>query len=74
LEAARAAASDAPRAARLPRGELVARVEAARKDPRFAQPVAVAFHKRSLEQSTDDELAAMLDAIELLKALAEKMP
>ena len=69
------AAADAARAAprpTLPRAELVARIERARNDPRFAGPVAALFRSKTPEASTDDELQALLDQIELLAGLEDE--
>lgn len=73
LEAVRALADkwDAPRP-RLSRKEIEQRIEAARHDARFAQPVAALFRKRSMEESSDEELLEMLDEIELLRRLADE--
>jgi len=54
---------------RLPRPELLRRLAAARKDPRFATPVAALFQKKTEEASTDEELQALLDQIDLLAEL-----
>lgn len=50
----------------LPRPELLKRLDAARRDPRFATPVAALFRKKSAEDATDEELQMILDQIELL--------
>ena len=54
---------------KLPRAELLTRLSAARTDPRFAAPVAALFQKKTAEASTDDELQALLDQIDLLREL-----
>jgi hypothetical protein len=54
----------------LPRDELKRRIDIARTDARFAAPIAAAFRNRSSEESTDEELAALLDEIEILKGIA----
>ena len=56
----------------IPRTELVARLDVARRDPRFATPVAMMFRKKSAEESTDDELRAMLEEIEFLAKSSTK--
>ena len=57
---------------RLSREELLARIEAARNDARFSTPIAAMFHDKKPEASTDEELRAMLDQIELLAKLDEE--
>ena len=48
-------------------GALLTRLDAyARRDPRFAAPVAVLFQKKAPEACTDEELQALLEAIDLL--------
>ena len=54
---------------KLPRAELLQRLTAARSDPRFSVPVAALFYDKTMDASTDDELQAMLDQIELLAKL-----
>ena len=54
---------------KLSRDELFARIERARKDPRFTQPVTVLFRNKTPEAATDEELQAILDEIELLAEL-----
>jgi hypothetical protein len=71
MDAALAKMREAPRTPALPRAELIARLEAARSDPRFAAPVTAAFRKRPAEESTDDELRRLLDEIEMLRKLQE---
>jgi hypothetical protein len=63
--------SAAPRTPRLPRPELLARIEAARGDARFRGAIAASFRKRTAEESTDDELRGLLDEIEMLRKLEE---
>jgi hypothetical protein len=46
--------------------ELQERVTEARKSPRFAQPVAVMFRNRKVEEASEEELRALLDEIESL--------
>jgi hypothetical protein len=53
----------------LSKAELVARIKAAKSDPRLAQPVSVMFRNRKTEEASEDELRAILEEIE---ALAEK--
>ena len=62
----RAEAAKLRQGPRLDRAQLLARLDAARKDPRFEEPVATLFQKKAPEASTDDELQALVDAIELL--------
>ncbi|HEY2515259.1 MAG TPA: hypothetical protein VGI39_30540 [Polyangiaceae bacterium] len=50
----------------LPRPELLKRLDAARRDPRFTAPVAALFRKKSAEDATDEELQLIVDQIELL--------
>jgi hypothetical protein len=57
---------------RLPREELLRRLDAARNDPRFSAPVAALFHDKKTEESTDEELHAMLDQIALLAKLEDE--
>jgi hypothetical protein len=71
LEAFRAVAAASRSGEPLPRPELLRRLAAARTDPRFATPVATLFHKKTVEASTDLELQALLDQIELLAKLEE---
>jgi hypothetical protein len=65
-----AARRAAPRV-KLSREELFARIEQARKDPRFAAPVAALFRSKTPEASTDLELEALVDQIELLAGLGD---
>jgi hypothetical protein len=57
---------------RLPRAELLRHLEAARSDPRFRAPVAALFREKSPEASTDEELQALCDQLELLAKLHEE--
>ncbi len=57
---------------KLPRPEILRRLEIARNDARFATPVAALFKNKTTEASTDEELQALLDQIELLRKLDEK--
>lgn len=50
----------------LPRAELLARLDIARVDPRFAQPVAVMFRNQRTDEATDEELRAILEEIDAL--------
>jgi len=70
VRAAAAAKRASPRP-KLTRVELFARIERARTDPRFAAPVAALFRSKTPEASTDQELEALLDQIELLAGLGE---
>jgi hypothetical protein len=70
FRAAATAKRTAPRE-KLSREELWKRVESARNDPRFAAPVTALFRSKSIEASTDEELQALLDQIELLAKLAD---
>jgi hypothetical protein len=70
LAAARATfAAVRGRRPKLTRPELIARIEAAKNDPRFGQPVATFFRKRATSETTDEELEAFLDEIEALREL-----
>ena len=66
LDALRAEAASLRQQPRLSRAELLARLDAARNDPRFGEPVATLFQKKAPEASTDEELQALVDAIALL--------
>jgi len=57
---------------KLPRAELRRRLDVARNDPRFATPIAALFRQKTVEASTDEELQALLDQIELLRKLDEQ--
>jgi hypothetical protein len=61
--------AEAPKTPKLPRDELLKRVNAARADGRFHAPIAAAFRKRTAEESTDEELRGLLDEIEMLRML-----
>ena len=54
---------------KLSRDELVKRLAIARKSSAFSAPVQTLFQKKSEEASTDEELQALLDEIELLAKL-----
>jgi hypothetical protein len=56
----------------LSRAQLLDRLDAARRDPRFQAPVAALFRDKSPEASTDLELWALLDQIELLAKLEDE--
>lgn len=56
----------------LPRAELMARLNAARNNPKFAAPVATLFQKKTEEAATDEELQDLLDRIELLAKLEDE--
>jgi hypothetical protein len=55
-----------PKYAGLPRRELDDLLAAARKSPRFAQPVAVMFRNRKPEEASDEEVRAILEEIDAL--------
>ena len=59
------------RKTKLPRADLLAKVDAARSDPRFKQKVGALFRKRTPEESSDEELETILEAIELLAKIEE---
>jgi hypothetical protein len=69
MESALAKMATAPKTPKLPRGDLLKRIDAARTDARFKAPIAAAFRKRTAEESTDDELRRLLDEIEMLRTL-----
>jgi hypothetical protein len=71
VRAAATALRSAPREP-ISRKELLDRVALARKDPRFDAPVAALFRNKTPEASTDEELQALLDQIELLAKLEDK--
>jgi hypothetical protein len=71
VRAAAAALRTAPRE-KLPRAELLTRITRARTDARFTAPVAALFRSKTPEASTDEELQALLDQIELLATLEDK--
>jgi hypothetical protein len=56
--------------ATMPRAEVLARIDAARKNPRFSAPVAAFFRKRKPEETSDAELREMLDELNQLEAIA----
>jgi hypothetical protein len=58
-----------PSFAGLTRTELLARLQAARTDARFSAPVVAAFRKRTSDESSDDELRAILEEVEVLRRL-----
>ncbi len=55
----------------LPRDVLLARLTAARNNPRFNERVATLFQKKTEEAATDQELQDLLDRIELLAKLED---
>jgi hypothetical protein len=59
------------RKTKLSRADMLAKVEEARNDPRFKKPVGALFRKRTPEEASDEELEAMLEAIELLGRIDE---
>jgi hypothetical protein len=69
MEDALAKMATAPKTPKLPRGELLKKIDAARTDARFKAPIAAAFRKRTADESTDDELRRLLDEIEMLRTL-----
>ena len=71
VRAAATALRSAPREA-LSRRDLLDRIDLARKDPRFDAPVAALFRSKTPEASTDEELQALLDQIELLAKLEDE--
>jgi hypothetical protein len=48
----------------LPRAKLEELLAAARRSPRFAQPIAVMLRNRKPEEASDDELRALLEEID----------
>jgi hypothetical protein len=56
-----------PSFATMPREEMLKLVRAADADPRFSGPVVSAFRKRGEEDVTDEELRALLEAIEVIR-------
>jgi hypothetical protein len=71
LEAFRVEAARKRGGPALPRAALLERLEQARRDPRFATPVAMLFRQKSAEASTDAELQALVESLELLSKLEE---
>jgi hypothetical protein len=55
--------------AALPRAELIARIEAARHNPRFGGQVGAMFRKRTAAESSDDQLRAILEELTLAERL-----
>jgi hypothetical protein len=51
---------------KLPRAELLARIERAQANPRLAEPVSVMFRNRKAEEAGDEELEALVVEIEAL--------
>jgi hypothetical protein len=72
LARARERVAAIPRGPRLSREEMKARIEEARRDEGLA--VALAARKGSTDEATDDELAELLDEIDILRALRKKKP
>jgi len=64
---ARAAARKAAPRPRQTREEMLATINAYRGDSTIASALTVSFRKRKPEESSDDELAELLDEIELLR-------
>jgi hypothetical protein len=54
------------RHAGLTAAELHERIKVARRDPRLAQPAAVMFRNRKIEEAGEDELRAILEELEAL--------
>lgn len=57
--------------ASLPRAVLLARIAAAKNDARFAGQVAMMFHKRGEGESSDEDLAEILEKLDVLGAIAD---
>ena len=72
LAAFRADAAASRTTTPLPREEILRRLDEARRDPRFSGPVAALFRQKTLEESTDAELQALVDQIALLAKLEAK--
>jgi hypothetical protein len=72
LEAFRKTAAASRSTEKLPRAELLGRLAAFRQNPRFGAQVAIMFQKKSAEASTDEELQADLEALQLLAKLEEE--
>jgi hypothetical protein len=67
LDRARAiVGSRPPRREKLPRVDLLARLERARRDPRFSAPAAILFRNRPVAEASDEELEQLADTIEAL--------
>jgi len=71
ISTALGAADKAPKTPALPRKELLAMIDRAMKQPRFAQPIAMAFKKRKREAASDEELRTLLDRIAQIEAIAQ---
>jgi hypothetical protein len=72
LSNARRAMADVPKTpASMPRKEILARIDAARKNPRLSSPVAAFFRKRKPEETSDEELRELLDELLLLEAVED---
>jgi hypothetical protein len=56
---------------RLPRTELLARIGAAKSDPRFSGQIAMMFRKRGEGESSDEELAELLEKLDVLSQMAD---
>ncbi len=56
---------------KLSRDAILSRLDALRTDPRFGTQIATAFHKRKPEESSDEELRALLEDMEDLRALGD---
>jgi hypothetical protein len=60
------------RFAGLSKNELRDRIRAAENDPRFSGQVGAMFRKRSVEESSAEELAALLEELDLLAKLNDE--
>jgi hypothetical protein len=69
---ARARVAAMPATPRPTRAEMEARIEEARKDATFAP--ALAARKGGTEKATDDDLADLLEQIEILRILRDENP
>jgi hypothetical protein len=68
------AAAAAPKTPALPRKDLEARLDAAlKRTPSLESPAQLAFHKRSREKASDEELRSFIDAFERLEAIARAL-
>ena len=57
----------------LTREELLARIDAARKDPRMGGEIAVAYRDMKLEEASIERLEAILTAMEDIARMAEEI-
>ena len=66
--------SKAPKTPPLPRKELEARIDRfGERSRRLAEPIQLAFMKRTRGKASDEELRSFLDALEKLEALAAEL-